>query len=110
MTASALAIEATAKFGRDDEGVRRAAQWLLQSGPKAAPLRKAKGRMIDHEERIVKWLVIQDIDPMAVPVAPLGNKPWALRLRMMADLGLTEPQWRKAWTSLREDPARVQDA
>jgi hypothetical protein len=43
------------------------------------------------------------LDPMNLPPAPLGNKPWPLRQDIQEDTGLSEVMVKKALTLLRKD-------
>jgi hypothetical protein len=111
LAAFVLIVDATAQFGRSDEAVRQAADWLLAATPKSAPPRLSKHRMPDHEDRIVAWLRDNGYDLMNVPNAPLGKKKWRLNVDLKAALGLTDGQAKKAWANLRRGPdARVKHA
>lgn len=64
-----------------------------------------------QEDAIVAALTLRGHDPLRMPKAPLGNKPWPLREEIRRDLGpaFTKEVMRKAWLRLRK-AQRIRDA
>jgi len=71
------------------------------------PLGRIKKTPLDHDN-IIAAIKRRKLDPLQMPKAPLGNKPWPLREEIGKELGLGRVAMRKAFTRLRKD-SRIKD-
>jgi hypothetical protein len=55
-----------------------------------------------QDDAIIAALIARKIDPLQMPSAPLGNKPWALREEVGRELKLSSVSMKKAFTRLRK--------
>ena len=79
------------------------------AGSNNSALAKGNPRQRAQETAILAKLVAMGHDPKALERAPKGNKPWPLRVAIVAELKLSPEIGRKAWGRLRKD-GRIQDA
>lgn len=70
------------------------------------PVLPPPGRILAQhvqEDAILAALRIKGHNPLCMPKAPRGNKPWPLREELRLQLKYSEAVMRKAWTRLRHD-------
>lgn len=72
------------------------------------PRRKEKASTT-QDNSIIQALKDKGIDPLQMPKAPQGNKPWPLRVELGQILGYSDATMKKAFTRLRNE-GRMKDA
>jgi len=72
------------------------------------PLPRIKKATLNDDD-IIAAIKRRGIDPLQLPKAPLGNKPWPLSTQIGKELEITPGEMKKAFTRLRKDPARIKD-
>ncbi|MEO6279193.1 hypothetical protein [Roseateles sp.] len=93
-----LAVE---RFGSESE----------KAGAVPTQLKNGRPRLTSEQRdtNILEKLRQRDIDPLKMPKAPLGNKPWPLRESIGVELGYSPEMMLRAWKRMRAD-GRIKDA
>ncbi len=73
----------------------------MRASAPAPATRREKATTL-HDNNIIAALKSRGIDPLKMPSAPLGNKPWQLREEIAKQLGITPIAAKKAFTRLRK--------
>jgi hypothetical protein len=99
---SRAALDSVMKSLRSLEGAAQLA------GVPAAPPSRGVPQQRAQEEAILGALEARGVDPLKMPKAPMGNKPWPLREEIGDELKLSSVVMKKAFGRLRAD-GRMKD-
>lgn len=78
------------------------ANGLAEADAPPAPPKRREKATTQHDDNVIAALKARNIDPLNMPAAPLGNKPWPLREDIAKELGISTNTAKKAFTRLRK--------